>query len=127
MRYPGFYNTRGIYSTDTMTLLHYYVIKRGIGHRLANFLRLWTLICPDYVDPFVVAVFLNILEMAMCRALESLPNDVLEEYFGRRWGGYCNMGLNIVPPTLQNVSLGSNTRRQFSIGLESSRDPGICG
>jgi hypothetical protein len=79
------------------------------------------------VEGFVRDIFANILEMAMCRTFETLPNGVLEEYFGLRRGDIGNLGLNIVPPILQSLRLGPNRRMQFSAGLERSADPDISG
>lgn len=63
----------------------------------------------------------------MCRAFESLPGKTLEKYFGPREDGkpYTNLGLNIIPPVLQGLSLGPSVRKLFSQDLEISTDPDI--
>ena len=73
------------------------------------------------------AVFQNVLEMTMCRAFESLPGNILEAYFGPKEDGrpYSNLGLNILPPLLQGLSLSPSIRKSFSFNLETSTDPDI--
>ncbi|KAL5338938.1 hypothetical protein BJX70DRAFT_398139 [Aspergillus crustosus] len=107
--------------------LHYYVILQGKGYRSANFIRLWTLVCPDYVPSSVQDIFANILEMVMCRAFESLPKGVLEEYFGHLSDKSSNLGLNIIPPIFQSLRLAPMHRKQFKMGLETSGDQNIAG
>ncbi|KAK1146092.1 hypothetical protein N8T08_003740 [Aspergillus melleus] len=48
--------------------LHYFVIKSGGGHRVANFMKLWTLVLPENFDPIIEDVLTNLLEMAMARS-----------------------------------------------------------
>ncbi|KAG2022220.1 hypothetical protein GB937_004315 [Aspergillus fischeri] len=57
-------HVRAIRTGDTDTL-HYFVIRRGDGHRTANFIRLWTLALPENVDPVINNALNNILEMIM--------------------------------------------------------------
>ncbi|KAJ5424671.1 hypothetical protein N7445_010644 [Penicillium cf. griseofulvum] len=88
--------------------LHYYVIAQGQGYRAANWLKLWEATKDTQLPCTSRAVSLNILEMAMCRAFESLPGSILEAYFGPREDGkpYSNLGLNIISPVFQGLSLG---------------------
>ncbi|KAJ5284085.1 hypothetical protein N7505_002065 [Penicillium chrysogenum] len=109
--------------------LHYYVIAQGQGYRAANWLKLWEAPNDTQLPGTSRAVALNVLEMAMCRAFQSLPGSTLEAYFGPREDGkpYSNLGLNIIPPVLQGLSLGPSARKSFSICLEKSPDPDIIG
>jgi hypothetical protein len=67
--------------------------------------------------------------MTMCRAFQSLPGDTSETYYGPIENGklYSNLGLNIIPPVLQGLSLGPSVRKSFSLGLEISPDSDIKG
>ncbi|GAB1208781.1 hypothetical protein APSETT445_007542 [Aspergillus pseudonomiae] len=109
--------------------LHYYVIAQGQGYRVANWLKLWEVPNNLQLSCTSRAVALNILEMTMCRAFQSLPGSTLEAYYGTSEDGkpYSNLGLNIIPPVLQGLSLGPSVRKSFSLGLEKSPDPDING
>ncbi|KAB8219620.1 hypothetical protein BDV33DRAFT_191895 [Aspergillus novoparasiticus] len=72
--------------------LHYYIIAKGAGHRAINFIKLWTLVWPDYINKHISMVFANILEMFMARCFQSLAPGILEEYFGK--AEYSGTGLN---------------------------------
>lgn len=65
----------------------------------------------------------------MCSAFQSLPGSTLEAYCGpnNNEKPYSNLGLNIIPPVLQGLSLGPSVRKCFSLGLEKSADPDING
>ncbi|KAL3460047.1 hypothetical protein BJX64DRAFT_300957 [Aspergillus heterothallicus] len=103
--YPG-------QSKDPSTL-HYYVIAQGQGYRAANWLKLWEVPKDTELSCTFRAVALNILEMTMCCAFQSLPGSILETYYGPREDGkpYSNLGLNIIPPVLQGISLGPSVRK----------------
>lgn len=109
--------------------LHYYVIAQGQGYRAANWLKLWEVPRDTQLSCTSRAVALNVLEMTMCRAFQSLPGSSLEAYYGPSADGkpYSNLGLNIIPPVLQGLSLGPSVRKSFSLGLEKSLDPDING
>lgn len=109
--------------------LHYYVTAQGQGYRAANWLKLWEVPEDNRLSSTFRAVALNILEMTMCSAFQSLPGSTLEIYFGpnKDEKPYSNLGLNIIPPVLQGLSLGPSVRKCFSLGLEKSADPDING
>lgn len=109
--------------------LHYYIISKGNGHRSANFLRLWTLQFPGIVDASALIVVSNILEMVMTGQFQSLSSSTLEKYFDVLDNGlaYSALGLNVIPPVLQGVSLGPTLRQAYSLQLEKSPDPQIRG
>lgn len=109
--------------------LRYYVIAQGQGYRTANWVKLWELPEDNRLSSTSQAVALNILEMTMCSAFQSLPGSTLEAYYGpnKDEKPYSNLGLNIIPPVLQGLSLGPSVRKSFSIGLEKSTDPDING
>ncbi|KAJ5587269.1 uncharacterized protein N7459_003034 [Penicillium hispanicum] len=113
----------------SVSTLHYYIISQGQGHRKANWLKLWQVPEGLQVSSTFRAVALNVLEMTMCRAFQSLPGDILETYYGPNEDGrpYSNLGLNIIPPVLQGLSLGPSARKSFSLGLEISPDSDIKG
>lgn len=119
-------HNRQILRGSTSTL-HYYVISQGQGYRAANWLKLWEVPKGLQLSSAFRAVALNDLEMTMCRAFQSLPGSILEAYYGPIEDGkyYSNLGLNIIPPVLQGLSLGPSVRKSFSLGLEISADPDI--
>ncbi|KAJ5201082.1 hypothetical protein N7449_005885 [Penicillium cf. viridicatum] len=109
--------------------LHYWILKRGQGLRVANFLRLWTMFFPVKIDNLIQLVFENFLEMTFCRVFQSLPSLILEEISGpcpENSGHYSGMGLNIMSPLLQGQSLGPVLRSQFVKLVAQSPDPEIC-
>ena len=70
----------------------------------------------------------NILEMAFCRAFQSLPGSVLKEYWGTRseaGQGFANVGLNIIPPLLQSSRMKESTKLPFLVKSSLSRDPEV--
>ena len=69
----------------------------------------------------------NILEMIMCRAFQSLPGLLIEEYFGLlpNSQGYSNLGLNIIPPLIQGQRLDPHKRHSFTLQLTVSKDTEI--
>jgi hypothetical protein len=73
-------HVRAIRTGDTDTL-HYFVIRRGDGHRTANFVRLWTVSLPESVDPAINTALNNILEMIMARSFQSLPLFQRAQYY----------------------------------------------
>ncbi|KGO39200.1 hypothetical protein PEX1_063420 [Penicillium expansum] len=109
--------------------LHYYVIAQGQGYRAANWLKLWEVPTDTQLSCTSRAVALNVLEMTMCRAFQSLPGSILEAYYGPKEDGksYSDLGLNIIPLVLQGLSLGPSVRKSFSLSLEKSPDPDING
>ncbi|OKL63401.1 hypothetical protein UA08_02094 [Talaromyces atroroseus] len=114
---------------DDDSTLHYHVTSRGNGHRHPNFIQLWKT-GPDQVGEFYDQTLLtlakNILEMILCMAFRSLPPTVLQEYFELLNVQHSTMlGLNIVPPLYQTVSLGQEVRRSFMILCEESVDSDI--
>lgn len=68
----------GTGDTDT---LHYFVIRRGDGHRTANFTRPWTLALPENVDPVINTALNNILKMIMARSLSE--GSILSRLFSK--------------------------------------------
>lgn len=121
-------HNRAILRGSTSTL-HYYVIAQGQGCQAANWLKLWEVPKDTQLSCTSRAVALNVLEMKMCCAFQSLPGSILETYYGPSEEGkpYSNLGLNIIPPVLQGLSLGPSVRKCFSLGLEKSSDPDIIG
>ncbi|KAH8807142.1 hypothetical protein F5884DRAFT_751732 [Xylogone sp. PMI_703] len=65
--------------------LHYFICSRGNGHRTATFLKLWEI--PASSENSTSSAWYqavsNILEMAFCRAFQSLPAKSLEICFGQ--------------------------------------------
>ncbi|KAJ5833195.1 hypothetical protein N7474_001506 [Penicillium riverlandense] len=113
----------GAYNT-----LHYFVIKRGEGSRVPNFIKLWRLVLPRSVDPAVREVCSNVLEMGMTRAFQSLPPKELENAFGAPLegeDGFSFVGLNLISPLLQGSFISSWERHQYSLQLKGSLDPDI--
>ncbi|KNG82593.1 hypothetical protein ANOM_009750 [Aspergillus nomiae NRRL 13137] len=83
--------------------LHYYVIWKGKGHRVANFLRLWVLNLPEGVDNAIKLVLNNILEMTMCCCFQSLPTNLLERWLENPVKSpYWGKGLNVITPLVQD-------------------------
>ena len=68
----------------------------------------------------------NILEMVMCRAFQSLPGFLIEEYFGLLPDGreYSNLGLNIAHLWYRGSAF-PHKRRTFTLHLTVSKDPEI--
>lgn len=110
-------------SNNEANTLHYFILSKGRGYRIANFIRLWTMRCPSYADIAVPMILANIMEMFMARAFESLAPGILEKFFGT--AKYSGIGLNVVPPLLQGISLSPTTRFSYSLQLEASLDPEI--
>ncbi|KAJ6020676.1 hypothetical protein N7540_006180 [Penicillium herquei] len=110
-------------STDC---LHYWIIYKGDGQRLANFIRLWKIPFPENVDWLVKIVLENFLEQVMCRAFHSLPPSTLEEMFGTAPGGYSGMGLNVISPLYQGKSIAPTVRHVMCQRWDNSPDSDIC-
>lgn len=104
---------------DVSKLL-YYICRRP--SRTAHFLRFWS-IQPAYKEPLQHTLLLNILEMVMCRVFESISPQILTQYFGP--GHYSNVGLNIVPPLLQNMKLTVEARIAYTALVQESSDSEI--
>lgn len=105
--------------------LHYFICSHGGGQRIAKFLKLWEFREIDSVH-MEGGALLNILEMAFCRAFQSLPGNVLEEYFDAPpEDGFANVGANIIPPLLQSSKLSEGKRLRFVVPLSTSSDPEI--
>lgn len=71
---------------------------------------------------------LNILEMAFCRAFQSLPASVLQDHFGalsEPGHDFANVGLNIISPLLQSSRINEQTKLPFVVALSTSQDPEI--
>uniref|UniRef100_A0A093V5P7 Uncharacterized protein n=1 Tax=Talaromyces marneffei PM1 TaxID=1077442 RepID=A0A093V5P7_TALMA len=97
--------------------LHYHVPIKGYGHRHPNFIQLWKT-GPDQVGEFYDQTLLilvkNILEMVPCMAFQTLPPTILKEYFEpENVQNSTMLGLNIVPPLYQTVSLGQEVSGGF--------------
>lgn len=105
------------------TLL-YYIIWKGDGHRHGKFLRLWTLVLPEVHGEAIHAIFNNILEMVMAYAFQSLPPATLRTWFGGQTS-YAGVGLNVIPPVYQGISLAPKLRQAFKLQLTESLDPEI--
>ncbi|KAJ5208039.1 hypothetical protein N7449_002418 [Penicillium cf. viridicatum] len=103
--------------------LHYYVIAQGQGYRAANWLKLWEVPRDTQLSCTSRPVALNVLEMTMCRAFQSLPGSSLEAYYGPSEDGkpYSNLGLNIIPPVLQGLSLGPSTQFRYEYGKKAEK------
>lgn len=118
-------HVRAIHSGNSDTL-HYFVINQGKGYRRASFVKLWSIMMPDYVNSAVNITLNNITEMTMARAFQSLPPKELMDVFGPPdEGAYRFIGLNIMSPLLQGRSLSPGVRREFSLQLSQSEDPDI--
>lgn len=105
--------------------LHYFICSHGGGQRIAKFLKLWEFREIDSADTEDGAL-LNILEMAFCRAFQSLPANVLEEYFDAPpEDGFANVGANVIPPLYQSSRLSEGKRLRFVVDLSTSSDPEI--
>ncbi|EGE07453.1 hypothetical protein TEQG_06580 [Trichophyton equinum CBS 127.97] len=113
--------------TGAQNTLHYYVFSCGEGRRALNFIRLWTIKRESFTDlDGIKSIIHNLLEMAMCRAFQSLPGTELDRYFScPQEQGWQNLGLNIISPLLQGLYLSPNSRRDFILNLKDSRDPEI--
>ncbi|GAB1209202.1 hypothetical protein APSETT445_007972 [Aspergillus pseudonomiae] len=106
--------------------LHYYVIWKGKGHRVANFLRLWVLNLPEGVDNAIKLVLNNILEMTMCCCFQSLPTNLLERWLENPVKSpYWAKGLNVITPLVQGLSMSSALRVAQRLKLKDSPDPDI--
>ncbi|RYP81383.1 hypothetical protein DL769_002000 [Monosporascus sp. CRB-8-3] len=115
---------------------HYFVLCRGLGHRYANFLRLWSFPKDRWqttsdnvlqVKTLKVTGELvqNVLKLIFCRAFASLPSRVLTEFTGPTLDGeeWLNVGLNVMSPLYQGRSLSPATQREFIELLRESPDP----
>ncbi|KAB8216336.1 hypothetical protein BDV33DRAFT_207507 [Aspergillus novoparasiticus] len=68
----------------------------------------------------------NILELAMCRAFQSLPPSSLTQIFGEDADNpYTCVGLNIVSPLFPGLNLRKEACQHFTRQIESSPDPEI--
>ncbi|KAB8261021.1 hypothetical protein BDV32DRAFT_148894 [Aspergillus pseudonomiae] len=106
--------------------LHYFVIHKGNGMRAMNFIRLWSFTDHECFNQETKSIFANILEMAFAFAFQSLPPNILEKYFGRLQGAsYSGLGLNVIEPLLQGISLRSHIRQILNVKLGLSPDPHI--
>jgi hypothetical protein len=102
--------------------LHYCIVWKGDGNRRANFIRLWALILLEGLDEGIHNVFNNI-EMVMCRVFQSLSPETLEKWFGTMPQGlYSGVGLNVLPPLYQGISVPPSIHHEFKLHLEGSRD-----
>lgn len=104
--------------------------SKGQGHRTYNFVHPWTIqaarLGSDWYDETIIQLIRNVLEMAMCKAFQSLSSNLLVKYFGSERSQHGMFGLNIVPPLLyQGISLGLEVRKSFVIYLQNSPDPAI--
>ncbi|KUL81541.1 hypothetical protein ZTR_10064 [Talaromyces verruculosus] len=100
---------------DNNTTLHYHVSSRGNGYHHPHFIQLWKT-GHDEIGEFYDQTLLTL----------SLPPTVLQEYFELANIQQSTMlGLNIVPPLYQTVSLGQEVRRTFMILCEESVDQDI--
>ncbi|KAJ0417737.1 hypothetical protein BJY00DRAFT_315683 [Aspergillus carlsbadensis] len=94
--------------------LHYYILSQGQGKRAMNYIRLWSLpaqLAADAHGKQTRLLLNNILETLMCRAFQSLPKSELKLLFGE--SAYSTLGLNVLPPFLQGVSLSISTRVRY--------------
>lgn len=114
---------RALCNNEASTL-HYFILWKGNGHRIANFIRLWAMRFPSHADKAIPMILANILEMFMARAFGSLANGILETFFGR--ASYSGVGLNVVPPLLQGIGLSPSVRSSYSLQLGDSPDPEIA-
>lgn len=106
--------------------LHYFVVWMGKGRRAMNFIKLWTLSHADSLDEEYRLTFANILEMSLSAAFQALPQHAIETYFGEMpWDTYSNVGLNILSPLYQGVSIKSHIRQAYTLQVGESRDPQI--
>ncbi|KAH7304927.1 hypothetical protein B0I35DRAFT_444459 [Stachybotrys elegans] len=112
--------------------LHCFTLARGMGHRCANFLRLWSIpdgsFLPEAVGqmgdvPDRIILIQNILEMTFCYAFRSLPGVVLEPYFGP--SEYTNIGLNTLPPLFNGPDIPAIMRASYLEHHRGSPDPDI--
>ncbi|KAL3476599.1 hypothetical protein BJX99DRAFT_270404 [Aspergillus californicus] len=108
--------------------LHIFIVHRGNGRRAMNFLKLWTVHDLDSMDEESAMILPNILEMAMCAAFQSLPQQVLETFFAPRTSRdhqYSGVGLNVLCPLYQGMRSLLKVRQETIAYLESSLDPQI--
>lgn len=104
--------------------LHYFIASKGRGHRSMNVIRLWSLPNGDCINDGQSRILLsNILETVMCRAFQSLPRTVLQEFFGDQ--EFATTGLNIVPPLFQGFRLDVSKRQRYCISCLDSMDEQI--
>ncbi|KAL2802880.1 hypothetical protein BJX63DRAFT_437470 [Aspergillus granulosus] len=108
--------------------LHIFIIHQGNGRRAMNFLKLWTIHDLDSMDEESAIILPNILEMTMCVAFQSLPQQVLETFFGPPASPdhhYAGVGLNVLCPLYQGMNSAIKVRQETIAYLESSPDPQI--
>jgi hypothetical protein len=119
-------HTGSIIANENTALLYYVVIKGG-GHRSINFLHHWA------VDPVrlggvfygkkLIQIAKNILEMVFCNAFQSLDPRILQKYFNLDDSESSTMlGLDILPPLYQGVSVGGEARKAFTLHCQTSVD-----
>lgn len=105
----------------------------GQGHRSGRFLRLWTNSDRQFSDSLAAdewSILLNnVLEMAFCRAFQSLPSRLLNIYFEPPTSGpgFSEIGLNIISPLMQGIKFFETTRDFYVLDLSDSPDAEIAG
>lgn len=73
----------------SMSTLHYYalLVAPGQGLWAADWLKPWEVPESTELSNTSQTVALNVLEMAMCRAFQPLPEHTLEAYYGPKEDG----------------------------------------
>lgn len=93
--------------------LHYYILcnKSSASYRQANFIRSLVLKLPGATASLIRDAFENVMEMTFTRVFQTLPAQILEEYFGPcPEGSFSNVGINIIPPLMQGRELSPTIR-----------------
>ena len=104
--------------------LHYYIYALGKGHRSFCIIRLFNLISsPEMFDSTAIkddeSLFLNLLELAMGLAFQSLPNHMCNRFLKTRISlEPCNMHLNILCPLEQANRCSTQVREKARSELE---------
>ncbi len=111
--------------------LHLYILWPGNGHRIANFIKQWTLSGPEDLtngkQEDRTCALQNVIEMVFCCAFHSLTRLVLEKYIQPSHSKHVgsDTGLDIIPPLLQGMCLGASIEHSFNIPLSDSKDSEI--
>lgn len=90
-----------------------------------NFIRLWTLHDFDSLDEESAVIFSNLLEKALAISFQSVPLHAVETFWGPTQNTYSNVGLNVLSPLYQGISLKAHIRQAYTLHMEDSPDPHI--
>ena len=123
----NFHITAMLYG-DTSTL-HYYIHTLGGGHRASNFIRLFNVDKSDAINiddgmRLDKGLMMNMLEMTMTLAFQSLPRNVLEIYLlpNVMLNTHPTIHLNVANPLFQVTGLNQIARESAREAILLSTD-----